>query len=74
MLQERTSWSVANYIQDLKKNGSSILHEQRRRNRFPPCGQGELISDCCVVADADGIILLWYLPGLVSPKRQVHRP
>lgn len=29
-------------------------------------------TDACVIADVNGVILMWYLPGLLSPKRQVR--
>ena len=70
---ERTQWSVTDYINDLRKYGFTELHEKRRKQKFPPCGQNELVSEGCVVADVNGVILMWYLPGLVSPRRQVSR-
>jgi hypothetical protein len=40
---------------------------------FPPC-QAERISDPCVITDKEGVILLWYLLGLMSQSRQVCTP
>ena len=71
--KERTVWSVTDYIQDLKRKGAGKLNEEKRTKAFPACGAHKLVADPCVVVDVNGVILLWYLPGLVSPKRQVGR-
>jgi hypothetical protein len=44
--------------------------EDRLLKLFPP-GVNEMVDTPCVVVDLDGVILLWYLPGLVSLKRGV---
>jgi len=67
---EQTQWSVIDYIEDLQRHAGP-LNEERRSKQFPPCGLGELEAEACVVVDVNGIILFWYLPGLLSPKRQV---
>jgi hypothetical protein len=38
--------------------------------RFPP-GQTVITADPCVIIDSEGFILLWFLPGLLKPKRRV---
>jgi len=62
-------------LEDLKRYGSGTKQEERRKKLYPPCcAHPELICEACVVVDVEGIILMWYLPGLLSPKSQVSRP
>jgi len=45
------------------------------RRQYPPCGNlaaGNNISRPCIIVDRHGIILAWYLPGILTEARQVN--
>lgn len=70
-------WSVVDYMEALVTKGTRCSGmneevERRLRRLFPP-GTTEMIAEPCVVVDSKGIILLWFLPGLLHRKRQVGR-
>ena len=69
------SWCVRSYTDTLKElsprcSGQRDHLEKKLLQLFPPA-QKELIISPCVVTDNKGSVLLWYLPGLLSPKRRV---
>lgn len=44
--------------------------EKRMRQLYPP-NENEEISHPCLVVDSEENVLVWFLPGLLSSKRQV---
>jgi hypothetical protein len=71
----RTDWTVSEYIRELcwkgaHCNGRQEKLEAEMEQAFKP-SKAEKISDPCVITDKEGIILLWYLPGLLSRTGQV---
>jgi hypothetical protein len=71
------NWLVSDYMAELRRMGSRCTGQQpdvedRLLKMFPP-GENEMVDTPCVVLDLDGIILLWYLPGLVNLKRRVSK-
>jgi hypothetical protein len=69
------TWSVVDYMEALVTMGTCCLEmneqvERRLYQLFPP-GTMEMIAQPCVVVDSEGMILLWFLPGLLHRKRQV---
>jgi hypothetical protein len=50
--------------------------EASLRSIYPPQSDletaGATISSPCIVVDMDGIILTWYLPGILNESRQVR--
>jgi len=72
---EKMSWSVVDYVVELNRRSKRCIRqnetlEQDLLRLFPLCTT-ELVSVPCVVVDSEGIILLWYLPGLLCGQRQV---
>jgi len=72
---EKMSWSVVDYVAELNRRSKRCTGRNETLERdllrlFPPCTT-ELVSVPCVVVDSEGIILLWYLPGLLCGQRQV---
>jgi len=68
-------WSVVQYLGALKRMGKRCTGMQEHvegelLDLFPP-ETTETIVEPCVVVDSEGIILLWFLPGLLHPKRKV---
>jgi len=47
-----------------------VKAEAKLMDLFPPLAH-ETIADPCVIADTNGCALTWYLPGVISPERQV---
>ena len=71
----RTKWSVHDYVAELcdiapRCSGLQDQVERQFSDLFP-AGPKEFVSSPCVVGDKDGLLLTWYLPGVLSPKRQV---
>jgi len=70
------AWSVTEYIQALKEKGPKCTGrnekiEKELEKMFPP-GDSQFEDQPCVIADWDGIVLVWYLPGLLSRERRVR--
>jgi hypothetical protein len=70
-------WAVEDYVEALsgigpRCSGKQTEIESRLRCLFPP-GATETIIEPCVVVDSKGIVLLWFLPGLLHPRRQVGK-
>ena len=70
-----TNWLVTDYIAELQRrgkccNGQQTKVEAEMEKMFHPC-QREKIDDPCIIVDKEGVILLWYLPGMLSWSRQV---
>jgi len=69
------NWSVKRYVEELRERGIRCTGRQEMIEEeicelFPP-GEAQLVHRPCVVVDSEGIILLWYLPRLLSLKRGV---
>ena len=64
------------YSDGLPKNSpnpeseTSKKKEAARRRRYPPEKKTVTVSMPCVVVDMHGIILTWYLPGILTKIRQ----
>jgi len=74
-------WSVVNYVEALSTmrtrcTGMQSHIENRLQDLFP-LERSESIAEPCVVVDSEGIILFWFLPGLLNLllnwKRQVRK-
>ena len=50
------------------KESKSMEKTLKRRYPLP---NGVTISMPCIIVDTDGIIVTWYLPGILSDSRQV---
>ena len=61
-------WDITRYADRLPKAGK--VNEDSLRRRYPPLN-GITASKPCIVVDMQGIILTWYLPGILSNSRQV---
>ena len=75
MMVEWLQWSVNQYVTELWQRGNRVSGfqewlEEEMEKLFKPC-EAELIDSPCVVVDTEGWILVWYLPGLLEPWRQV---
>lgn len=68
-------WSAAQYLNTLNTfgsrcNGMQTEVEKRMRQLYLP-NENEEISHPCLVVDSEENVLVWFLPGLLSSKRQV---
>jgi len=69
-------WDVTHYVEKLLKKPSKSgmkaldLKESLLRKQYPPLN-GEMASTLCIIVDTQGIILSWYLPGILTSSRQV---
>jgi len=69
------NWSVMDYVDTLSAMGTRCTGTQehvegRLRELFPPA-EAEIMTSPTVIVDSEGIILVWFLPGLMSMNRQV---
>jgi hypothetical protein len=68
-------WDATRYAERLPKKPSrpgtkaSKEKEASLKQRYPPLN-GVTASIPCVVVDMQGIILTWYLPGILTDSRQ----
>ena len=69
-------WDVTRYAERVPKKSSnsgtkaSKEKEASLKRRYPPLN-GVTASMPCIVVDMQGIILTWYLPGILTGSRQV---
>ena len=54
----------------LKYTGNDV-HEEMLQKRFKPLTTGRLEITPCTITDRHGHLLLWYLPNILRPERQV---
>ena len=69
------TWSVTEYLEVLSKKGKQCTGmqkdiEQELLRCFPPYW-AETIVQPTVVVDCNGVVLLWFLPGLFNYKQKV---
>jgi len=70
-------WDVTRYAENLPKffsrpgTRASKQREESQRKRYHPL-DGVKVSTLCIIVDMHGIILAWYLPGILSNYRQVR--
>jgi len=78
LFAEEVDWDITRYADKLPKNplksGTKALGEKETelRRRYHPMLDGVIASAPCIIIDVDGIILAWYLPGILSNSRQVQ--
>lgn len=69
-------WDVVRYADKLPKrylnpnSETSKKKEARRQHRYPPEKNEVTVSMPCIVVDMHGIIVTWYLPGILTNFRQ----
>jgi hypothetical protein len=69
-------WDAFRYAWSLPKrpmnanNAASRAKEESLKKQYPPLN-GVEISTPCIIVDMHGIILTWYLPGMLKDSRQV---
>jgi hypothetical protein len=69
-------WDATRYAEMLPKNPSkpgtkaAIEKEASLRLRYPPLNE-VTASTPCIIVDMHGIVLTWYLPGILSDSRKV---
>ena len=66
---------MENYITELQDigprcSGQQEKAEERLMAAFPP-GNSTFLTTPAVICDQDGLALVWYLPSILSRKRQV---
>lgn len=76
VVPEVMSWSVIDYLAELSRRNKRCRGRNEQQERellrlFPP-PTSALVSAPCVAVDCEGRILVWYLPGLMGRKFQVH--
>ena len=58
-----------------KESKSAVSHEKSLRKQYPShsdLAAGISLSSPCIIIDMHGIILAWYLPGILTEARQVN--
>jgi hypothetical protein len=69
-------WDVTRYAKRLPKDPSKLTanalnqKEASLRWQYPPLEE-VTASTSCIIVNRHGIILAWYLPGILSNSRQV---
>jgi hypothetical protein len=72
---EDMGWDITRYADMLPKkiltpgSKASNKKEASLKQRYPPLN-GVTASKPCIVVDMQGIILTWYLPGILTDSRQ----
>ena len=77
MLAEYIALDVTHYIEKLSKQlsqpgtkgSNSIENKMREQHSLP---NEDMASNPHIIVDADGIIMTWYLPEILSNSRQAH--
>lgn len=71
------NWDGRRYAEKLPKmpgrrgSKASIQKEASQQRQYPPLPNKDRMSDPGVIVDKHGIILVWYLPGILMESRQV---
>jgi hypothetical protein len=71
--KERTNWDIERYAEhiSLRNTGVPDDFDKLLQSKFEPLA-GDIIRILpLTVADRHGKLLLWYLPGIFTPKRHV---
>ena len=74
---EKVSWDTKCYLQKLPKTsfkeGSKVAVNSRAslRKQYPPLLADDVNSCPCIIVDMHGVILAWYLSGVLSKYQQV---
>jgi hypothetical protein len=69
-------WDVTHYAERLLRKPSKLgtkasnKREASLKRRYPPLN-GDTASMPCTIVDMQGIIMAWYLPGILTDSRQV---
>jgi hypothetical protein len=69
-------WDVTRYSEKVPNGATkletkaSLAREASLKKRYPP-GNTHAISSPCIITDAHGMIMAWYLPGILKDSRQV---
>ena len=80
-LAVKIDWDFSRYVDELPKQPTFLdegavsatvpqSKEIRLLEKYPPLN-GVKISKPCIIVDKQGIIMLWYLPGILNDSRQV---
>ena len=56
----------------LKYSGMNDNHEEMLQKTFKPLKVDHLEITPCTITDRHGQVLLWYLPNVLRPERQVR--
>ena len=66
-------WDVRHYRDNIstKNEGMNEEFEESLKRRYPPINGYGKITEPCVVIDNEGIILVWYIPNILTVERQV---
>jgi len=73
----KLGWDAQCYLQKLPKG---LLKEESKadrdlktslRKQYPPLEDAAVTIRPCIIVDLHGVILAWYLPGILSNCRQV---
>lgn len=71
---DTTMWKAGGYVEDLSKRatGQNQGVESKLMKKYPPIfSPSAYHMEPCIVQDEDGKILLWYIPGALTPHRVV---
>jgi hypothetical protein len=72
----RVDWDATSYEDRLPRktintqSKASLAREASLLKNFPPLN-GVTASTPCIIVDMQGIIVTWYLPGILNDFRQV---
>ena len=81
-LAVKIDWDFSCYVDELPKQPTFLdegvvlvtvpqSKEIRLLEKYPPLN-GVKILKPCIIVDKQGIIMLWYLPGILNDSRQVN--
>jgi hypothetical protein len=71
---DTTMWKARDYVKELSKRatGRNQRVESKLKKKYPPIFSPTAYHmEPCVVQDEVGEILLWYIPGALTPQRVV---
>ena len=75
-LAVKIDWDVSRYAEVLPKKPSTAISEASQKREayllrtYPPLNKVRM-SRPCIICDVQGIIMAWYLPGILDDFRQV---
>ena len=76
----KVAWDATRYADKLPKNPAksgtkaALASENSMRRQYPPLidsDDEDTRSSPCIIVDMHGVILAWYLPGILEDSRQV---
>lgn len=73
-IEGSTGWDVKFWNERVRNFSATLGSDANDKtlDKLFDCASFGSITDPCIVTDSWGKILLWYLPGIITPSRQVR--